>query len=112
MQLKQINTGFFGALYLVKYAGNYYAEKIVEPKMLGYQDLSEYTKLIQRSFKSIYTPDLQYAFQDDERFILMLQLMIGGDLYQHLKIRQVFSEEEAKFIFMNVVLALEYFHSQ
>lgn len=70
-------------------------------------------RIIKKYQNSQYTPNLLYAFKtEDDKFILLFNLMQGGDLYKHLSLKQRFSESDAKFIFISILLALEYFHSQ
>ena len=54
-----------------------------------------------------------YAFQDENYLYLVLDLAIGGDMKFNLNksANGRFSEKTSKFIFCQVILALEYCHS-
>lgn len=59
-----------------------------------------------------FTPNLMFAFQENSKIILITRLMPGGDLYKHLSLKHCFKESEVKFLFINIVLALQYFHAK
>jgi serine/threonine protein kinase len=57
---------------------------------------------------------LQFAFQDDSRIFFVMDYCTGGDFYTFLK-RQPFCKlgiEPARFFLVELILALEYVHSQ
>ena len=53
-----------------------------------------------------------YAFMDYENIYLVTDLVTGGDLRQHQARKKKFTEVETKFIIANVLIGLEYMHSQ
>lgn len=53
-----------------------------------------------------------YAFMDYENIYLVTDLVTGGDLRYHQSKKRRFSESETKFIIANVLVGLEYMHSQ
>ncbi len=53
------------------------------------------------------------SFQDKDNLYLCLELMKGGDLRYHLiNYTHTFTESQLKFLFTNLIMALEYIHSQ
>jgi len=54
---------------------------------------------------------LYYAFQSKEYLYLVMEYLIGGDLSSLLQVFGYFDEDMAKIYFGEVVLALEYLHS-
>lgn len=55
---------------------------------------------------------LHYAFQSSKSLFLALDFCPGGELFYHLQNVGQFTEEQAKFYFAEVLLALDYLHQQ
>ena len=55
--------------------------------------------------------NMHFAFQDKDYVYLAMDLLTGGDLRFHLCYDKPFSEEQTKFIISNLILGLEYIHS-
>jgi serine/threonine protein kinase len=55
---------------------------------------------------------LQFAFQDEFNLYLIMEFINGGELFHHLKKETRFTEDRARFYAAEIVLALEYLHSQ
>ena len=53
-----------------------------------------------------------YAFADYENIYLVTDLVTGGDLRHFLQKYKFLTEEESQFIIANVLIGLEYMHSQ
>ena len=51
-------------------------------------------------------------FQDEKSVNLILEFCSGGELYNRMKRRVKFSNDEAKFYFTEIVLALKFLHSK
>ena len=58
--------------------------------------------------------NMYFSFQDNDNLYLLLDLLSGGDLRYHLSNKKpnVFNEIQTKFFISNIILALEYIHSQ
>ena len=58
--------------------------------------------------------NMYFSFQDNDNLYLLLDLLSGGDLRYHLSHKRpsVFNEIQTKFFISNIILALEYIHSQ
>ena len=55
--------------------------------------------------------NMHYAFQDSENLYLVMDLMPGGDLRFHISRHKKFSEEQTRFFICNIIISLEYIHS-
>lgn len=55
--------------------------------------------------------NLRYSFQDTEKLYIVTDYLEGGDLgyYMHVK-KKKFTENQAKFIIANIIIALEFVH--
>ena len=56
--------------------------------------------------------NMYFAFQDFCNLYLVMDLLTGGDLRYHIAHQKTFSEIQTKFFISNMLLALEYIHSQ
>ena len=58
--------------------------------------------------------NMYFSFQDYDNLYLLMDLLSGGDLRYHLSHKKpcVFNEIQTKFFISNIILALEYIHSQ
>ena len=56
--------------------------------------------------------NIYFAFQDFYNLYLVMDLLTGGDLRYHIAHKRTFSEKQTKFIIANMLLALDYIHSQ
>jgi len=54
---------------------------------------------------------MYYAFQNDHKLYMVLEYVGGGELFYHLRKATRFSEELACFYIAEVILALEFLHS-
>ncbi len=64
-------------------------------------------KLRQNSVVKIYE-----TFETSKYLIIIMEYVSGGDLLSYVKKRNKLSETVAKYLFKQIVLALEYTHSQ
>ena len=83
--------------------------KIIEKK-------SEYSINFEKEILSkLHNPfivNMYYAFQDSDNLYLVMDYLKGGDLRFHLTRHIHFSEEQSRFFICNILIALEYIHSQ
>ena len=56
--------------------------------------------------------NMYFAFQDFCNLYLVMDLLTGGDLRYHIAHQKTFTEMQTKFFISNMLLALEYIHSQ
>lgn len=60
--------------------------------------------------KSPYIVELFYAFQSPDRLYFVMEFLIGGELFHHLRMERRFPEERTVFYSAEILLALECLH--
>ncbi|KAJ9631770.1 hypothetical protein H2203_000170 [Taxawa tesnikishii (nom. ined.)] len=115
--LRCLGKGSFGTVHLVKqYAtGRLFAQKQFRKASLTvHKRLIEQTRTERAILESVnrhpFVVKLYYAFQDHEKLYLILEYAQGGELFTHLAMERMFSEEVAAFYMAEMVLALEHLH--
>jgi len=77
---------------------------------------SEFSIMSERNLlsklKHPFIVNMYFAFQDFSKLYLVLDLLTGGDLRYHIAKIKTFTEPQTKFIIANLILSLEYIHSQ
>lgn len=70
-------------------------------------------KEILASNQNPFLVSLKWSFQDDFKLYLVMEYIPGGELYTHLKRRETkrFTEEQTVFYAAEIILALEYLHT-
>jgi serine/threonine protein kinase len=117
-QLSCLGKGSFGTVLLVKQrcTGKLFAQKQFRKASLTiHKKLVEQTKTERSILESVnrhpFIVNLFYAFQDQEKLYLILEYAQGGELFHHLAMEHMFSEEVAAFYMAEVVLALDHLHN-
>ncbi|KAK4998385.1 hypothetical protein LTR66_002359 [Elasticomyces elasticus] len=117
LPLKCLGKGAFGTVHLVKQVatGRLYAQKQFRKASLTvHKRLVEQTRTERAILESVnrhpFVVKLYYAFQDHEKLYLILEYAQGGELFTHLQMERMFSEEVAAFYTAEMVLALEHLH--
>lgn len=115
--LKCLGKGTYGTVLLVKQneTGRLYAQKQFRKASLTvHKKLVEQTKTERTILESVnrhpFIVDLLYAFQDRERLYLILEYAQGGELFHHLELEKMFSEDVTAFYMAEMILALEHLH--
>jgi serum/glucocorticoid-regulated kinase 2 len=114
--LKPIGRGALGTVWQVihKKSRTCLALKIFIKEEIPSKDALT-SVLKERSILSIlrnrFIINIHFAFQDDKKLYLGLDLKLGGDLRFHMT-KKKFTEPEIKFILICIVQALHYLHSQ
>lgn len=117
--LKLLGKGTFGKVYLAKLketltSGKFYAMKVLKKEKLFKYGQVNYVKNEREIMERINHPFLariQFAFQTKTRLFLVTDFIQGGDLYFHLKTFRKFPEKKVKLLICEIILALEYLHS-
>ena len=112
-----IGKGGFGKVWKIKHlkTNKYYALKemsklkIIEKKS---ENSINYEREILSKLNNPFIINMYYAFQDSDNLYLVMDYLKGGDLRFHLTRHIHFSEEQSRFFICNVLVALEYIHSQ
>lgn len=115
--LKCLGKGAFGTVHLVKQraTGRLFAQKQFRKASLTvHKRLIEQTRTERSILESVnrhpFVVKLFYAFQDHERLYLILEYAQGGELFTHLAMERMFTEDVASFYMAEMVLALEHLH--
>ena len=116
--LYAIGKGFFGKVWKAKYikTNNFLAIKQMSKTKIIDQN-AERSVMQERLFlsylKNKFIVNMICSFQDTNSLYLGLELMKGGDLRYHLiNNTQTFTESQLKFLLSNLILGIEYIHSQ
>lgn len=116
--LRCLGKGAFGTVHLVKQkvTGRLYAQKQFRKATLTvHKRLVEQTRTERTILESVnrhpFVVKLFYAFQDHEKLYLILEYAQGGELFTHLAMERMFSEEVAAFYMAEMILALEHLHT-
>ncbi|CAN6604942.1 serine/threonine-protein kinase Ypk3p [Trichomonascus vanleenenianus] len=114
--LKVLGEGAYGKVFLVRHksTGRLFAQKqlkkasmIVEKRKI---EQTKTEKTILESVRHPYIVRLFYALQDSEKLYLILEYAQGGELFTHLAMERMFSEDVASFYVAEMVLALCHLH--
>ena len=116
--IKCLGKGTFGTVLLVKQnsTGRLFAQKQLKKATLTVRKkLVEKTRSERQILESVnrhpFVVKLFYAFQDHAKLYLILEYAQGGELFHHLQMERMFSEEVAAFYMAEMVLALHHLHS-
>jgi len=111
-----IGQGSFGKVVQVKYkaTGDIYAMKVLNKKTIIERNEIEHTKSEKSILAMIDHPflmKLHFSFQTTDKLYLVMDFINGGEMYFHLQRDGAFNGERARFYAAEVVLALEYMHT-
>ncbi|KIK59303.1 hypothetical protein GYMLUDRAFT_74551 [Collybiopsis luxurians FD-317 M1] len=117
--LAVLGKGNFGKVMLAeeKKTNGLYAIKVLKKEFIIDNDEVESTRSEKRVFLAAakerhpFLLGLHSCFQTETRVYFVMEYVSGGDLMLHIQ-RKQFSLRQAKFYASEVLLALEYFHSQ
>ncbi|KAJ3046684.1 camp-dependent protein kinase catalytic subunit [Rhizophlyctis rosea] len=116
--IRRVGKGGFANVFLVRLkagTGRYFALKAIKKADLvrlkqEKQILNE--KNILKAVRHPFVVELYHTFQNVNYLFMTLEFVAGGDLFSYLRKCQRFGEEDAKFYVAEVLIALEYLHSQ
>jgi serine/threonine protein kinase len=111
----KLGDGAFGQVWKIKQkkSGKTYACKIVSKATVSSM-ISQFRRevLIMYKLSHPHIVKLYHHFEDDENFYLVLELAEGGNLYSKLSKEKTFIERLSFKYFREILLAVEYLHSQ
>ena len=111
--LTQIGQGGYGQVYLAKNNDKMVALKKMSKACLVQMNEVEHIlteREILKNTKSQWLVKLYSAFQDKEHVYFSVEYCQGGDLRTHLSRMGCFEEEDAKFYFAEMLLAVNELH--
>jgi len=114
--LQTLGTGSFGRVHLVKHkeTGKFFAMKILKKSEVVRLQQVEHVNSERDILISINHPAivrLYRTFKDEKNLYMLLEYVIGGELFSHLRRAGRFSNDVAAFYAAEIVSALEYLHA-
>jgi serine/threonine protein kinase len=114
--LKVIGKGSFGTVFLVQKRDDHkiFAMKVLNKKAIIERQELEHTKAEKNILQKLIHPflvNLHYAFQTDDKVVFVMDYINGGELFFHLQRDRKFPEDRVRFYVAEIVLGLEYLHS-
>lgn len=112
-----LGTGSFGRVRLVKYKGDGkpYALKILKKSEVIYLKQVEHVKTEKKVLEELdhpYIVNLFGAFTDDKNLYLMMEYIIGGEFFSHLRKAGRFPADTVRFYAAEITLVFEHLHSK
>ena len=112
-----IGRGGFGKVWKVRLKKNnelFALKEMSKAKVIDRR--SEISIMSERNLLSklhhSFIVNMYFAFQDFYNLYLVMDLLTGGDLRFHIAHKKIFTEDQTKFFIANMLLALDYIHSQ
>eukprot|EP01097_Dermamoeba_algensis_P009991 TRINITY_DN71_c0_g1_i6.p1 TRINITY_DN71_c0_g1~~TRINITY_DN71_c0_g1_i6.p1 ORF type:complete len:288 (-),score=58.99 TRINITY_DN71_c0_g1_i6:395-1258(-) len=115
--LNVIGRGSFGKVFQVrkKNTGKIFALKVLNKKTIIERNEVDHTKAERNILQKLIHPflmNLHYSFQTPDKLYFVMDYVNGGELFYHLQKDRKFSEERTRFYCAEIVLGLEYLHSE
>ncbi|KAI8354292.1 kinase-like domain-containing protein [Mortierella sp. GBAus27b] len=113
---RTLGTGSFGRVHLVqsRYNSRFYAMKVLKKSEVVRLKQVEHTnneKMILERVEHPFLINLWGTFHDVRNLYMVMDYVVGGELFSVLRKSQRFPEHVARFYTCEVLLALEYLHS-
>ncbi|KAJ1454783.1 kinase-like domain-containing protein [Pelagophyceae sp. CCMP2097] len=114
---RTLGQGAFGRVKLVAHAttGAAYALKSQSKQAIVENSLQEHVLMERDILMQLDSPfiiKLVSSFQDSKYIYFLLELLIGGELFSHLRKKGRFTENMMKFYAASVVLGFEHMHAK
>ncbi|KAM3141821.1 hypothetical protein pb186bvf_006143 [Paramecium bursaria] len=115
--LTMIGKGSYAKVVLVKKIDTkqIYALKILKKKNIEKRKQEEHILVERNVLIQVQHPfiiRMYYCFHSEEKLFFALEYCPGGELFNLLQKRKVFTEDQARFYAAQIVLALEHLHSK
>jgi serine/threonine protein kinase len=115
--LRTLGTGTFGRVFLskLKDKDSYYAMKMlkkVEVIRLKQVEHINSERIILAQVKFPFIVNLLCTFEDIQHIYMLLEYVVGGELFSHLRRAGRFGNEMTRFYAAEITLAIEFLHSK
>tara|TARA_B100000780_G_C21113099_1_gene450021 strand:- start:116 stop:1657 length:1542 start_codon:yes stop_codon:yes gene_type:complete len=115
--IKVLGKGAFGKVFMVKRKTDsmIYAMKVLHKDKVKKQRQIEHTQTerwVLAETSHPFITKLRFAFQSIRKLYLVMDYMVGGELFFHLQKEGRFSEDKTRFYAAELVSALSYLHSE
>ncbi|XP_059424878.1 calcium/calmodulin-dependent protein kinase type 1D-like [Carassius carassius] len=106
-----LGSGSFSEVYLVqeRKTGNFYALKCVKKKQLHHSNLENEIKVLKR-IKHDNVVGLEDFYETRTHYYLVMELVSGGELFDRILDRGVYTEKDASCVIKQVLEAVSYLH--
>lgn len=110
-----LGTGSFGRVRLCQHKVDkcFYALKILKKSEVIYLKQVDHVKTEKKILEEISHPfivNMEGAFQDDKNLYLLLEYIIGGEFFSHLRKAGRFPNDTARYYAAQITLVFEYLH--
>ncbi|CAD8072433.1 unnamed protein product [Paramecium primaurelia] len=114
--VKCIGVGGFSRVYMVKKKSNgrFYAMKLIDKEFIiqnKKQGIVQNERDIMTVLDHPFIIKLEYAFESKNFIVFVLEFCSGGELFQQLRQVKRMTEDQARFYFTEICLAMFYLHS-
>ncbi|CAK64739.1 unnamed protein product (macronuclear) [Paramecium tetraurelia] len=114
--VKCIGVGGFSRVYMVKKKSNgrFYAMKLIDKEFIlqhKKQGIVQNERDIMTVLDHPFIIKLEYAFESKNFIVFVLEFCSGGELFWQLRQVKRMTEEQARFYFTEICLAMFYLHS-
>lgn len=111
-----LGTGSFGRVHLAKHkkTGAVTAIKMLSKSQILKTKQVSHIKAEKDILDTVGYPflvNMLGSFQDEERLYLVLEYVVGGEFFTHLRSAGRFSEDTARYYAAQILLSFEYIHS-
>lgn len=111
-----LGTGTFGRVFLVTRESQYYALKVLKKSVIvrlkQVQHIFNERNVLNTSDDCPFIVKLEKCFQDQKNLYFVMEYVLGGELFTHLRAAGRFSGATTRFYAAEIVLALEYLHKK
>ncbi|KAI1309116.1 RAC serine/threonine-protein kinase [Halotydeus destructor] len=115
--IRVLGKGTFGKVILCREKATQllYAIKVLKKEVIIAKDEVAHTLTENRVLRNTHHPfliQLKYSFQTSDRLCFVMEYVNGGELFFHLSRERIFTEDRTRFYGAEILLALDYLHSQ